>query len=312
LKQLKGIFPALVSPYTSEGEFDKRAFGWLCNNCIDHGAHGLILAGSLGEFPNLRPEEWEAEVAIAVDHANGKVPVLVGASSASTDASIRLAKKAKDGGADAAMILPPFYYQVSDEAVYRHYSAVTHAVDLPVVIYNFPATTKVNLTPQFIARLAGMDGIIGIKNSFDSLVHLREIIRLTRNAKGFSVIAGMEDYLIPGLLLGAGGSVSGLSNFVPQVMVKIYEAFMRGDVGEASDMFNRIVVPLKALAPPPEPISALKIGASLIGPVGTKVRLPLLDAPEGTREAMKEFLGKMDLLPRAAAKQPVVRIRKTN
>ena len=300
MEQLHGILPALVSPFTEHNEFDKDGFRWLCRNSIEKGVHGLVLGGSLGEFPNLSNEERLTAIRIAVDEANGKIPVLAGSSSASTDEAIVLARQAKDEGADAAMILPPFYYQSTEEAVFRHYDTIAHAVDIPIVIYNFPATTKVNLSPTFVAKLAKVDGIAGIKNSVDSMVHLRELVRLTRDIRTFSVVPGMEDYLIPGLLVGAKGSVSGLSNFVPQIIVKIYEEYMKGSIKEASDLFNRVVVPLKALAPPPEPISALKIGASLVGPVSARVRLPILDAPDGTREAMKKFLGSSGLLPAEA------------
>jgi 2-dehydro-3-deoxy-D-pentonate aldolase len=297
MKEFRGIFPALVSPFTQQGALDPVALRWLCRNCVEKEVDGLILGGSLGEFPNLTFDEKEAALRVAIDEVNGKIPILAGANSASTDESIRLAKMAKDVGADAALVLPPFYFQVTDEAVFRHFDAVAHAVDLPVMVYNFPGTTKVNLTPPFIARLAHVEGIVGVKNSVDSVIHLREIVRLTKGIKGFSVLAGMEDYLIPGLLLGAHGSVSGLSNFVPQVLVNIYRDFVAGNIAKASETFNTTIVPLKALAPPPEPISALKIGASLVGPVGTRVRLPLLDAPAGTKESMSELLADRGLLP---------------
>jgi len=303
MKEIRGIIPALLSPFTSHDEFDDQAFTWLCRNCLEGGVHALMLGGSLGEFPSLTEAERLAEIRIAVREANSRVPVIAGASSPSTAEAIRLAKGAKEEGADAALVLPPYYYQASEEAVFNHYDSIAHAVDIPLVIYNFPGTTKVSLSPPFVARLARIDGIVGIKNSVDSLIHLREIIRLTREIKSFAVIPGMEDYLIPGLLLGARGSVSGFSNMIPRTMVRIYNDLVAGDVKKAANEFNDTVIPLKALAPPPDPISALKIGASLVGPVGTKVRLPVLDAPPGTRESMEKLMAGLNLLPTARAER---------
>jgi len=300
MKEIRGIIPALVTPFTAHDEFDGRAFAWLCRNCLDSGVHGIVLGGSLGEFALLTEAERLAAIRVAVHEADGKVPVIAGANSPSTAEAVRLAKSAKDEGADVVLVLPPYYYQVSEEAVFRHYDSIAHAVDIPVMIYNFPGTTKVSMSPPFVARLARIDGVVGIKNSVDSLIHLRELVRLAGGIKTFSIVPGMEDYLLPGLLLGAKGTVSGFSNMIPRVMVQIYDDFQSGNVKRAAETFNRIVVPLKGYAPPPEPISALKIGASLVGPVGTRVRPPLADAPAGTREAMEKLMREMDLLPQAA------------
>jgi len=297
MKGARGIIPALVTPFTSSDELDTEGFRWLCRNSIQNGVHGLILNGSLGEFPNLSKEERRRIIEIAVEEANGRLPVIVGVGSPSTGIAVALAKEAAELGADMLEVLPPFYYQIGDDAIFAHYKAVADAIEIPIILYNFPAATKVNLSPQLVARLAQIDGIVGIKNSVDSLIHLRELVRLTGGTQ-LTVMSGMEDYLLPGLLLGTKGTVSGLGNFVPQVLVKIYDDFMKGDVMKASDLFNRVIVPLKALAPPPEPISALKIGVKLVSGVTTaKVRYPLMDAAPGTERKMESFLRENGLLP---------------
>jgi 4-hydroxy-tetrahydrodipicolinate synthase len=294
--RLKGVIPALVTPYTKADEVDADGIRWLVRNAIDNGVHGLMVVGSLGEFTNLSRSERTLVISTAVDEANGKVPIIAGIGSASTQESVSFAKDAAKSGADYLLALAPYYYNIGEAAVYAHYETLAHSVDLPIVLYNFPGTTKINLSPALVARLSEIDNIVGIKNSVDSLVHLRQIIRATRNSKHFSVIAGMEDYMLVGLLLGATGTVSGLGNFVPGTLVEIYNHFVRGEVLKAAETFNRVIVPLKELAPPPEPISALKIGASLIGPIGTAVRPPLQNAPEDTRKLMKVFLSKEGLL----------------
>src|SRR5579872_4952438 len=285
--------PALVTPFTKSDDVDIAGSRWLCRNAIDNGVHAVVCAGSLGEFPALTDDERQRVIKAVVDEANGKVPVIAGVGSGSTKTSIIIAKEAKDIGVDAIEALPPFYFNIGDEAVYQHYEKLAQSVDVPIMVYNFPGTTKVNMSPGLIARLAELPNIIGIKNSVDSLIHLRQILRSTRNAKKpFAVLSGIEDYLIAGMLLGIKGTVSGLSNFVPKTVVDIYENCKKGKIIEASDIYNNIVSPLKELTPPPEPVGALKTGASLFGPINTAVRLPLLPPPPDTAAKMSAFLQK--------------------
>jgi 4-hydroxy-tetrahydrodipicolinate synthase len=283
--------PALVTPFTRSDEVDTNGSRWLCRNAIDGGVHAVVCAGSLGEFPCLTDEERRAVIKAVVDEANSKVPVIAGVGSGSTKISVIIAREAADIGVDAIEALPPYYFKIGDDAVYAHYEKLASSVNVPVIIYNFPGTTKVNMSPALIARLADVPNIVGIKNSVDSFLHLRQIIRSTRNSKKpFTVLAGIEDYLIPGMLLGIKGTVSGFSNFIPKTLVQIYNYCASGKVKEASDIYNRIITPLKELAPPPEPIGALKTGASLFGPINTMVRLPLLDPPPDTAPKMRAFL----------------------
>jgi 4-hydroxy-tetrahydrodipicolinate synthase len=291
--------PALVTPFSRSNELDEDGLRWLVQNSLANGVHGLIVSGSLGEFPNLSDQERQKAIRIAADEVGGKIPVLAGVGSASTDRAISLGKQAADSGADFVLVLPPFYYQIQEEAVFKHYELIANSIDIPIVMYNFPGATKINMSPELVAKLAGLEGIVGIKNTIDSLVHFRELVRLTKSEKkSFAVLAGMEDYLIPALLLGGQGSVSGLSNFVPQVLVEIYNQVMENRIREAADLFNRVVIPLKTLAPPPEPIGALKTGVKIVsGKTTAIVRPPLLPAPEGTERAMRSFLKEAGLIP---------------
>lgn len=291
--------PALVTPFTKSDEVDTQASRWLVRNAIDSGVHALICMGSLGEFPSLTDEERKTVIKTVVDEANGRVPVIAGVGSGSTKTSIIMTNEAADIGVDAVEALPPFYFNIGDEAVFQHYEKLASSAKVPVFIYNFPGTTKVTMSPALVARLAELPNIIGIKNSVDSLIHLRSIIRSTREIskrKPFAVFCGIEDYLIPGMLLGATGTVSGFSNFIPKVIVQIYENCKNGRITEAFDLYNNIVAPLKELAPPPEPVGALKTGASLFGSVNTTVRLPLLDPAKDTGAKMKAILQKEGLL----------------
>jgi 4-hydroxy-tetrahydrodipicolinate synthase len=287
----KGIIPALVTPFTKSDRVDVKGVRWLTRNAIENGVHSLICVGSLGEFPCLTDEERKTVIRTVVDEANGEVPVIAGVGAASTKLAVAYAKEAADIGVDTVSVLPPFYFNIGDEAVFAHYETVASSVDVPVMIYNFPGTTKVAMSPALVGRLAGIDNIIGIKSSVDSLFHLRQIIRSTRSRKkSFAIIAGLEEYLIPAISLGAKGTVSGMSNFLPKTWVEIYDLCMAGRIPEAYDIYNKIIIPLKELAPPPEPIGALKTGASLFGPIDPRVRLPLLAPPKETRARMQSIL----------------------
>lgn len=291
--------PALVTPFTSSDEIDTNALRWLAGRAVENGVHSVICTGSLGEFPSLTDEERRLVQRTVVDEVNGRVPVIAGVGSGSTKTAIIIAREAADIGVDAVEALPPFYFNIGDEAVFRHYEKLASSVSVPVFIYNFPGTTKVSMSPALVARLAEIPNIVGIKNSVDSLTHLRSIILSTREVskrKPFAVLCGIEDYLIPGLLLGAKGTVSGFSNFIPRVLVQIYDNCVNGKVVEAADLYNRVVGPLKEIALPPEPVGALKMGASLFGPVNTSVRLPLLDPPMETAMKMKTILQREGLL----------------
>jgi 4-hydroxy-tetrahydrodipicolinate synthase len=299
MRELKGIIPALVTPFTSDNTLDEDGLRWLCRNSIENGVHGIIVAGSLGEFPNLTDAERRRAVEVVVNEVDGRVPVLAGVGSPSTKRALDLVEESSKLGADFALVLPPFYYSATEETVLKHYQTIAKSATIPLILYNFPDTTKVNMSPQLVARLAELEAVMGIKNSVDSLIHLRELVRLTKNVgKSFAVLAGMEDYLIAGLLLGAKGTVSGLSNFIPQVLVEIYNKMMEGKVKEASAIYNDMIVPLKALAPPPEPIGALKVGVKLVSQKTTAlVREPLHAAPGETEAGMKAFLLGARLLP---------------
>jgi len=297
-KEFHGIIPALVTPFTVRDEVDTAGLRWIVSNCVKNGAHSIIVNGSLGEFTNLNAAERQSIIKTVIEEVNGKIPVIVGVGSPGTKNAVELAKQAAEMGADALCVLPPFYFQVGEEAVFAHFKTIAESVDKPIMLYNFPGTTKITMSPSLVARLAQVDGIVAIKNSFDSVVHLRELVRLTKDIKTFSVIAGLEDLLLPGLMLGAKGSVSGLSNFVPQVLVEIYNRFTSGNISGAAELFNTVVVPLKVLAPAPEPISALKIGVKLVsGKTNAMVRYPLLDAAQGTEEKMGAFLRAQGLIP---------------
>lgn len=291
--------PALVSPFTKSDEIDTTAMRWLTRNAIDAGVHAVICSGSLGEFPCLTDEERQTVIKTVVDEANGRVPVIAGVGSGSTKTGILLGREAADLGVDAIEALPPYYFNIGDEAVIAHYEKLASSINVPIIVYNFPGTTKVVMSPALIAKLAEIPNIIGIKNSVDSLIHLKQIIRNTREVskrKAFAVLCGIEDYLVPGMLLGAKGTVSGFSNFIPKVLVRMYENCVSGKILEAAELYNRIVAPLKDLTPPPEPVGALKTGASLFGPVNTAVRLPLLNPPKDTAERMKSILQHEGLL----------------
>ena len=160
--------PALVTPFTKSDEVDTKGSRWLCRNAIDGGVHAVVCAGSLGEFPCLTDEERRTVIKTVVDEANGKVPVIAGVGSGSTKISVMIAKEAEDLGVDAVEVLPPYYFNVGDDAVFAHYEKLASSVNVPVIIYNFPGRRRSTCPLPWLESREDVPNIAGIKNSVDS------------------------------------------------------------------------------------------------------------------------------------------------
>lgn len=233
-KLCEGVIAAMVTLFKEDYSVDEEGIKEQVDFLIEGGVDGILVLGSLGEFMNLAWREEREKVAeIAVKHADKRIPIYVGTMHTSTDEVIYLTKHAQDIGADAVAIVPAYFFPLSDDAVYNHYSAVAEEVDIPIILYNFPACTGTNINPQVVGRLArDYDNIIGIKETIDSVMHMRKCLELTR-ALDFKVITGNEDHALSILTMGGHGFVSGTANFAPEYTVGIYKSFKEGNLKEA-------------------------------------------------------------------------------
>jgi len=225
--QPRGIIPAMVTPVTPGGKINVEALRKLTDYLIKGGVHGLFPVGSQGEFYALTFEEKKRVIEVVVEETKRRVPVYAGTGAVTTREAIALTKMAEEAGVSAVSILTPFFIRPNEEELFEHYSAIAKATRLPVLLYNNPQRTGVNISPEFVARASRVENIVGIKDSSGDLTITSEYIRRT-NEK-FSVLAGRDTLIYGTLCYGGKGAIAATANVAPKVVVEIYEAFQAGD-----------------------------------------------------------------------------------
>ena len=225
--QPRGIIPAMVTPVTSDGKINVEALRKLTNYLIKGGVHGLFPVGSQGEFYALTFEEKKRVIEVVVEETKRRVPVYAGTGAVTTREAIALTKMAEEAGVSAVSILTPFFIRPNEEELFEHYSAIAKATRLPVLLYNNPQRTGINISAEFVARASQVENIVGIKDSSGDLTLTSEYIRRT-NEK-FSVLAGRDTLIYGTLCYGGKGAIAATANVAPMVVVEIYEAFQAGD-----------------------------------------------------------------------------------
>ena len=275
MRKWEGIFSILMTAYTRSGDIDAEAMRSSIDFVIEGGVHGVVALGSVGENPYLSQKEKRRVIDIVVDEVNGRVPVVVGTGEVSTDMTIEMSRYAADAGADALMICLPIYWRIGEENILAHYSAVVRAVDKPVILYNIPSTTHLEMTPELVVKLAELEGVIGIKESIGDLDQIRAVIESTDDE--FSVFAGISRLLLDVLKIGGAGCFTPDANIFPQLVVGIYSAFKQGDIKRAEALQNELsdFTSLIGLGGPAF-IAAIKELMNIIGiPIESTVKSPL-------------------------------------
>lgn len=289
----KGVMPPHITPFKQSGEVDEEALRQCIDFWIENKVGGLVPCGSNGEAPYMDREDRSKVIRIVVDHANGKVPVIAGTGSLSSEETIDLTKDAKDAGADAALIITPFYYKLSDLELLEHYRTIVESVDIPVVLYNVPKFTGINLEPRVAARLAQLENVVGIKDSSGSIGQIAEIIRLVGDK--ISVLAGTGDLIYPTLMLGGRGAIVAVANGAPLQCSEIYEAFLKGEYEKARDLQLKLL-PLNDALTRKYGVVACKEALAMMGkPVGFP-RRPLLALNEESRADIRRALADLHLV----------------
>jgi dihydrodipicolinate synthase/N-acetylneuraminate lyase len=235
--RFSGIIPPLVTLFDADGRIDEDANARHVELLLAAGVHGIFALGSTGEVMHLTPDERRRFADRVVRQVNGRVPVLVGCASTATDEAVEFARHAQEIGADGVVVIPTYYWTPSDRAIEAHIGTVARAVELPVVIYNFPAVVGRGITPVLVARLAAEHpNVLGIKETVDSIGHVHEVLALVKPVKPeFSVLCGYEFHLLNTLLSGGDGGIPALANFAPQLSVAVYERVRRNEVADAAE-----------------------------------------------------------------------------
>jgi 4-hydroxy-tetrahydrodipicolinate synthase len=283
-----GSLTALITPFQN-GTLDDRAFAALVERQIGAGTHGLVAVGTTGESPTLSHAEHKRVIALCVEVAAGRVPVIAGAGSNATSEAIELVAHAKAVGADAALVVAPYYNKPSQEGLYQHYKALNDAVALPIVVYNIPGRSVVDIRPETMVRIARLPNIIGLKDSAGDPA--RTALHLAMCPDGFQVLAGDDNLALGFAAYGAVGCISVVSNLAPGPCAAMQEALRDGDFAAARALNNRMLALQAALFAEPNPAPA-KYGLSVLGLCAPDVRLPLApvsaSVAERVRLAMQE------------------------
>jgi len=281
-----GSITALVTPFR-DGALDTEALKGLIEAQIAAGTRGLVPCGSTGESATLSYEEHGRVVELTVKTAAGRVPVIAGSGSNSTAETVMLTRHAREAGADAALLITPYYNKPTQQGLYEHYSEVARAVDIPIVLYNVPGRTSVNMLPDTVARLSEIDNIVGIKEATGDMAQVSEVIEKSR--KGFCVLSGDDPTTFPLLALGGQGVISVTSNILPGDMSAMCEAFASGDIEEARRLHYRLLPMHRAMFLETNPIP-VKTALALVGAVAEEFRLPLSRMAPENRERLARAL----------------------
>ena len=292
---LSGVFPPISTPFDGEGRVHHEALADNLERWNEYDLAGYVVVGSNGEAVYLSEEEkvlvWKAARAAIPP---GKL-MIAGTGCESTAQTITLTRQAADAGADAALVLTPHYFsgQMTRESLLHHYGSVADASPIPVMVYNVPKFTNVDLDAATIAQASQHPNIVGVKDSSGNIAKLADEVRLA--VPGFQVLAGTGGFFFAGLSLGAVGGVLALANVAPQESIDIYELYKTGAWEKAADL-QRCLLPVNAAVTGRFGVPGLKAALDMLGYYGGPVRLPLMDLGEGDRETLRGVLSEAGLL----------------
>ncbi|PPR27902.1 MAG: 4-hydroxy-tetrahydrodipicolinate synthase [Alphaproteobacteria bacterium MarineAlpha10_Bin1] len=294
---LEGYVTALITPMR-DGEVDEEAFRAFVEWQIAEGVSGLLPCGTTGESPTLSHDEHRRVTEICIDVAKGRVPVLAGTGSNSTAEAIELTRHAKMAGADAALLVMPYYNKPSQEGMYQHFKAIQDAVALPQYIYNIPGRSVVNMSVETMARLAQLPNIVGVKDATADLT--RPTLTRMAIAGDFNQMSGEDGTAIGFFAQGGHGCISVTSNIAPRACAEFFTAWKTGDTSKALELHTRLMPLHDVLFCESSPIP-VKYAAYMLGKCGPEMRLPMCAPADASKQRIETVLRDLGMLKEAAA-----------
>jgi 4-hydroxy-tetrahydrodipicolinate synthase len=288
----EGSLVAIVTPFKN-GKVDGQALKDLIERQIAGGTQGIVPCGTTGESATLSHEEHTEVISIAVEACRGRVPVLAGTGSNSTREAIELTRQAEDAGADGSLLITPYYNKPNQDGLIEHFTAVAKETRLPIILYNVPGRTAVNMLPKTVERLAKLENIVGIKEASGSLMQISEIVQ--RCGEGFTVLSGDDGLLWPILAVGGRGVISVTANVLPEPMARLVDAAQRGDMDGAKKAHYELLEINDVLFIDTNPIQ-VKTALALMGLVSDEFRLPLVPLAGEPLTRLKAVLKKHALI----------------
>ncbi|MCP4715183.1 MAG: 4-hydroxy-tetrahydrodipicolinate synthase [Deltaproteobacteria bacterium] len=288
----EGSMVALVTPFEN-GKIDGARLAGLVQFQLDNGTDVLCPCGTTGESATLSFEEHRQVVEIVIKAAGGKVPVMAGTGSNNTQEAIMLTQHAQKAGADGCLLISPYYNKPTQEGLYLHFKAVAEAVDLPVVLYNVPSRTGVNMLPETVERLAQIKNIVGIKEASGSLDQVSDIIN--RCGDEFNVISGDDPNTLPMIAVGGKGAISVTANIAPRACADMVHAALEGRFNDAKRMHHELLQLHNAMFIQTNPIP-VKVALGMMGKIKPDMRLPLCGMPDAHNKELREVLERYGLV----------------
>jgi 4-hydroxy-tetrahydrodipicolinate synthase len=288
----KGSMVAIVTPF-KKGKVDEKALEKLIEWHINEGTHAIVPCGTTGESSTLDYEEHYRVIEITVKVVNKRIPVIAGTGSNSTEEAIMIARKAEKLGADGSLSVTPYYNKPTQEGLYRHFKEIADKTGLPMILYNVPGRTSVNMLPQTVARLAEHPRIKGIKEATGDMKQVSEIIRLC--GPDFAVFSGDDFTNLTLLALGGKGFISVTANICPKDMAELFNSWERGDIARARELHYKLEPINKAMFIETNPIP-VKTALAMMGKIKEELRLPLCEMSEANKQKVAEVLRSAGLI----------------
>ncbi len=292
IAQIKGLYTALVTPFL-QGRLDEAAYRALVEWQITEGVHGLVPCGTTGESPTLSPQEHKRVVELCVEVAAGRVPVMAGTGSNSTLEAIEFTRHAQAAGADMALLVVPYYNKPTQEGVYLHVREVHDATDIPLIIYNIPGRSVINLSDETLARMAALPNVMGVKDATGDLARVATLKHKTGDQ--LALLSGEDMTAVGFNAMGGQGCISVTANVAPRLCAELQEATLAGEYEKARRIQDRLTPLHQAMFVESNPIP-VKYALSRLGRCEPEIRLPLTEATQATKERVDAALKEIGVL----------------
>lgn len=290
----EGIFPPHITPFLKNEEIDEKSLRSLVHFWLDSGCAGLVSCASNGEGPYMTREERRRVLQIVIEEVNGKASVIAGTGAPSTRETIFLTEDAKDVGADAVLIVSPYYFKPDSRELFEHYSSVINSTNIPVIVYNVPKFTGYSLDPAVVVRLVEeYDQVVGVKDSGGSIGQISELIDRVGNR--ISVLAGTADVVLPCLIMGGRGGVLAVANVAPKLCVDLYNHFKQNEIERAREVQMKVLDLNDVLVKRFNQISAIKEAMNQLGKPAGYPRRPSLPLDEKARNEVRDVLARVGI-----------------
>ena len=296
--KFEGTYVAMVTPFTKDGQIDEDGFRSNINYLIDKGVNGLVGAGTTGESATVTHEEHKKIIDILVDEVDGRVEAVAGTGSNATTEALDLTKYADDAGADSALLITPYYNKPQQHGMIQHYGTIAEAVDIPLILYNVPSRTGINMDVETIVELAKVDGIDAVKEASGSVDKVSDIYKaLTHEGleDEFSILSGEDSLTLPLMAVGATGVISASANVDAKRMVLMVDSILNDDYTRAMELHYEMVELIRALFIESNPVP-VKTAMNLMGLPSGPLRQPLVEMKEDNLEVLKKALKDSDLI----------------